>query len=499
MNIELINQLANALNNNQISYCHWKSNFFLSETMLGELDIDLLVDRKDLSAIWIILLELGFKSAVAKIGPEAPSIYHFFGCDHQTGQLIHVHLFSSVLTGESLVKTHLLPFESMLLENVYTINQIKVASKPAELVLFIIRYFIKYGSWLDLLYLIGTSKSTKAELNWLQSNGNMSESLVLLNKYCPMIDQQLFLACVDAIDNNGSFLKKILLAQRVRNHLRVYAKYSLPSLAIAYLKILGEKLIRTLDGNKKNKMLRTGGAVIAFVGPEATGKSTLVSESKQWLGQVFATSMIHAGKPPSSWVTAPINTLLPLVRSIWPKLRTSRLDGYVTVSDEYPTPLKTKGVSGLIYALRSVSLAWDRQQLLVRARKLAANGEIIICDRYPSETIGAMDSPRLEENAAGKGLVGRIYNWLAQLEQHFYRQIPPPDAVLQLKVSIETAKKRNQERIKIGKETDEYLESRHRQSQEWYLSGTKYIRSIDTELPLAETILNVKKSIWEVL
>ncbi len=499
MTIELINRLITTLNDEHVTYCHWKSNFTLSETLSGEIDLDLLVDRKCLSQTLVILGNLGFKAAAIKVGMEPASIYHYYGFDYVTGQLVHAHLFSSILTGESFVKSHLLPFEIMMFENVYRIDQMKVASKPAELVLFVLRNFIKYGSLLDLVYVARESDSIKAELNWLQEGRDLSESLTLLNRYCPVIDERLFIQCVEALDTRASLFKKMLLAQHVRSSLRIYAKHSPFSLASAYFQLLWEQGIRRLSGNKKNKMLRAGGMVISFVGPEATGKSTLVSESKKWLGQAFAIRAIHAGKPPSSWITAPVNLVLPWVRSILPRLRTSRLEGHVFVDDGVLTPPKIEGLSGLVYALRSVGLAWDRRQLLVKARYLAANGEIIICDRYPSETIGAMDSPRLQENAIKEGTIGIVYNWLAHLEQRFYKQIPPPDAVLQLKVSVETAKRRNQERIKIGKETDAYLESRHRQSREWHMSGTKYISVIDTELPLKETILNVKKSIWELL
>ena len=107
--------------------------------------------------------------------------------------------------------------------------------------------------------------------------------------------------------------------------------------------------------------------------------------------------------------------------------------------------------------------------------------------------------PTASVAASARGLPSLIHNRLARLESRLYQQIPPPDAVLQLKVSVETAKRRNQERVKVGKESDEYLESRHRQSRDWHKAGTKYLFVIDTELPLPETILNVKKSIWEIL
>lgn len=499
MSIGIIDQLVETFNNKNICYCHWKSNFSLAESMSGDLDLDLLVDRKELSASQDILLKLGFKLALTKIGQDVPGIYHYYGFDQEYGQLVHIHLFSSVLTGESYVKTHLLPFDRMLLENVYKIGQIKVTSKPAELVVFIVRHFIKYGSPLDLIHLARNSASVNSELNWLQEDGDVTQSLTLLKKYCPVIDEQLFLQCVSALRENQSLLKRITLAQRIRRRLQIYKKYSALGYLAAYFQLAGEQILRRTRGIKRNKLLNTGGAVIAFVGPEATGKSTLVGESRDWLGKVFVTRKIHAGKPPSSWVTFPINIVLPWARSLWPRMRTSRLEGHVSADDDELALNKTGGFSGLIYALRSVSLAWDRKQLLVKARKSAANGEIVICDRYPSETIGAMDSPRLEEISTGNAKISKIYNYLARLEKKIYRQIPPPDAVLQLRVSVETAKKRNQERIKAGKESDAYLESRHRQSREWNMAGTKYVVPIDTELPLIETILNVKQNIWEIL
>jgi thymidylate kinase len=109
-----------------------------------------------------------------------------------------------------------------------------------------------------------------------------------------------------------------------------------------------------------------------------------------------------------------------------------------------------------------------------------------------------MDSPHLREIPQG-GIIAAIYNWLVDLEHRLYKQIPAPDIVLRLKVSIETAKRRNRERIKADKESAAYVESRHRQNQEWHRSATKYIHDIDTEKPLAETVLSIKNTIWRSL
>jgi thymidylate kinase len=496
---EVVNSLFETLNCKGVVYCHWKSNFSLPQAISGEMDLDLLVDRNSLPQVVAILTELGYKSAIVKWEPATPSISHYYGLDPQTGQLVHVHLFGNILTGESFVKGYLFPFEQMLFEDGYYLDQIKLPSKPAELVLFVLRTFIKYGSLLDLIYLLRKPESVREELHWLQADSDTSEALSLLEKYCPAIDEQLFMRCIDTLNGDNSLFKRVILAQHVRRRLHIYEKHTSLQRGLAYAQLLWGQLQRRLNRNAKNKMLSAGGAVVAFVGPEATGKSTLVSECERWLGDVFAVRAVHAGKPPSSWLTIPVNGFIPLARRLLPKLRTTRLEGHGSAVNATQSHPNIEGLPSLIHALRAVILAWDRWQLLRKVRRLAANGEIVICDRYPSEAVGAMDSRRLQENPTKDGVIVTIYNWLARLEDRLYQQIPPPDIVLRLKVSVEIAKKRNRERIKPGKESDAYLESRHRQSQDWHMSGTKYVYEINTQQPLVETILCVKKAIWKSL
>jgi thymidylate kinase len=493
----LVDHLVDTLNREEIVYSHWKSNIDLAQATAGRTDLDLLVDRDSLSQALTVLSHLGFKAAVARWGANPPSIRHYYGLDPDTKQLVHVHLFSRVLTGESYLKSHLFPFEAMLLENAYYSDQVRVTCKPAELVLFTLRMFVKYGSLLDLVSLRRKAESLKAEVRWLQNGGDLSEALSLLREHCLVIDEQLFVTCVETLDSDSPLIRRMILAQQVRRRLKVYAKHTFFKRLLAYIQVLWAEVRRRLGTKQKNKVLQAGGAVIAFVGADATGKSTLVAETGRWLGDTFTVQIIHTGKPPSSWLTAPVNVVLFLVRSLISLQRTSRLEGQTFSNGSSPTQHEFRGLSSLAYALRAISLAWDRRRFILRARRLAAEGEIIICDRYPSRIVGAMDSPRLEEEQLKTGPVATIYNRLAQLEKRLYKQIPPPDIALKLKVSLETAKKRNRERSE--REGDAYLEARHRQSQDWHMPGTRSVYDIDTEQTIEETICNVKKAIWKSL
>jgi thymidylate kinase len=493
----LVDCLADTFNREGIVYCHWKSNIALAQATAGMIDLDLLVDRRFLPQALAILSKLGFKAAAAKWGANPTSIGHYYGLDPDTKQLIHVHLFSRVLTGESYVKSHVFPFEAMLLENVYYSGAIRVTSKPAELVLFTLRMFIKYGSLFDLVSLRRKSESITSELRWLRSGGNLSEALSLLKNYCPVIDEQLFVKCVETLDGDHSLFARMMLAQQVRRRLKVYAKYTFLKRLLAYAQMLWAEVQRRLRTKQQNKVLQAGGAVIAFVGADATGKSTLVTETGRWLGDTFAVAVIHTGKPPSSWLTAPLNLVLAFGRRAGSSQRINHLKSQKTFSDSSLALHSFRGVSSLLYALRVISLAWDRQQLILKSRRRAAEGEIIVCDRYPSRVIGAMDSPCLVEESLKTGPLVAIYNGLARLEKQLYAQIPPPDIVLRLRVSLDTALQRNRERDQQDRAG--YLEARHRQSQEWQMPGIRCIYEIDTEQSLEDTICKVQEAIWESL
>lgn len=493
----LIKRLAKELQTQGVSYCHWKSNINLRESLEAEGDLDFFVGHESVPAFLKIIDRLGFKAAKIRYGPETRGVTHHYGFDAETGKLVHVHLFTNIITGESFVKSHSFPFEKMLLENCDRMGPLAVLSKRAELVVFVLRTFIKYGSLPDMLRLFGKSRDLRKELLWLLNNEDIGNSLALLHEHCPAISESLFLSCVGAINENHSFITKVLLAFRVRKRLRGFAEYTFITRAFAYAGVLLAKFRCVLKGNLKNKTLQSGGAVIAFVGADATGKSTLVAETERWLGKVFAVRKVHVGKPPTSMLTVLFNVTLPLVRRLLPQLRRSQIQ--TQLHDKAASQDGLKGTSSPLYGLRALTLAWDRYRLLRKVTRAEERGELIICDRYPSELTGAMDSPRLEEKLGRSGLKSRLLNWLARRERDLYNRMPPPDIAVKLSVSLEVAKKRNQERIKGDKDTDEFIESRHRSAREWQKDGTKHSFEISTDNSLADTILNTKKAIWESL
>jgi len=157
--------------------------------------------------------------------------------------------------------------------------------------------------------------------------------------------------------------------------------------------------------------------------------------------------------------------------------------------------VKTNGLS-FFYAVRAVALAWDRFKLIKKVMNYKKKGNIIICDRYPSNKTGAMDSPRLLETKANpKGIKNKIFNSMVLQEKKLYSKMPPADIVIKLKVSLSTARQRNSQRE--DRDEDDFIKSRHQKSHNWDRDDVPKIIEIDTDQTLPETILALKNNIWE--
>lgn len=493
----LSTRLFDELNQHEIVYCHWKSNELLAEGLRGETDLDIFAERSSFTPTIAILLNLGFKQAEVRWGPRTPGVLHFYAFDPCANDLIHVHLYSRLMTGESLVKSHVLPCEAMLLEGSERIGNVQVPTKEAEAALCVLRSFIKNGSLLHTwLHGRGRTPDEPSEF-WFADEGVKAEAAYeVLQQHSGAIDKRLFLKCFRALAEDWPALNKWMLGLQMRRCMRGCARHTYFGRLTSYCGLIVTKLRRFACGKTKNKVLNSGGAVIAFIGGDATGKSTLVNETKRWLGGTFAVRVAHVGKPSATWLTMPLSIWLPLARRIFPGQRHQTRQAAEALAKKSKQQDKPKHGTSLLYALRAVALAWDRSKLLRKVHRQAGAGEIVICDRYPTDTPGGPDGPRLRECGDTQSW---LLNFLARTEHRLYARNAPPDVVLRLHVSIETAKQRNQLRTKLDKHSDEDLVIRHQKVRAWKNTGAKVVREIDTEANLDQTILSVKESIWESL
>jgi thymidylate kinase len=487
-----VHRLIEQLNSKGVRYCHWKSNLALPQALAGETDIDLLIHRQDADCFRVILGQLAFRPAITTDGEAFPAVEHYYALDEMSGILVHVHAYFRVITGESLAKNYRLPIEEMLLQNLRFVDGVPLPTKSAELVIFTVRMMLKHTSIMELLLLARYWGHVQQEIEWLLDGGAVAETMSLVKCWLPTLDPDLVAECIAALRRPAPLPRRVILGHQLRAQLGFYARHSALRAWLGEAQKFSILLFRRLTRPQKGMKPRNGGAVIAFVGSEATGKSTLLAEMNGWLGEHFAVDQIHVGKPKATLVSALPNVVLPVLRARFPTQRSTHVEAQQAdhadaegAQTSYPLP----------FAIRSVLLAHDRRALLAAAYRRAANGTIVLCDRYPSALAGAPDSPQLAHcpSAAQSFALRRL---LTTLEARLYRAIAPPDLVIYLSAPLEVTLARNASRDK--KEPEEYVRRRHARSANLVFGRTPVCR-IDTAQPFEQTVLAVKQAIWNAL
>jgi len=494
-----VHELLEAMARERVRYCHWKSNFVLAQTVAGETDIDVLVDRSQAVTFRRLMAELRFHPAGSMKGRNFPSVEHYYALDEPSGVLAHVHVYFRVMTGESLAKNYHLPIEEMLLKDTREVESVRVPTPGAELVVFTIRMMLKHTALVELLLMARgkTRRQLVEEASWLTQRAPgagdpREEAVALARTWLPALDPELFSACLKALTTPTSMGRRVLLGRRLRRQLRGYSRHGAWRARLSGVSAFASLFWHRIFGSLRDKSLVSGGAVIAFVGPEASGKSTLLAALNHWLDEDLAVTRLHAGKPPSTLLTLLPNLAVPLLRRLFPAARTTHIEAEYAAPERLERPASGQS---LLFAVRSVLLAYDRRSLLVRAFRQAANGTIVLCDRYPPQGVGAPDGPQLSRfpEAAGGSAARRA---LANLEARLYREIPPPDMVVQLAVPLEVAVQRNATRGK--REPEDYVRLRHSLIANLDF-GTAPVKRLLTDKPVAETVLEAKRALWSAL
>ncbi|MCK4440571.1 MAG: hypothetical protein KAU90_01100, partial [Sulfurovaceae bacterium] len=438
--------LIDELNKENIKYCHWKSNLLLYDALDGYDDLDLLVSRDDIYKFERLISQLGFKEASNK-NISFSSIKHFYGFDDISGEILHLHIYYQVKTGPSWTKSIHFDFENYILDNIIIHESgMPIPQKHIELVIFIFRIMLKQSKINEFILVNREYERTLNEIIYLQNGADKDKVREFLESYFSNISQKEFYGYIDII-RNSSKIKKYLTGKKVLKKLKDYRYMS--SLEENYINI-SQLFYRSFNKLffKQKKKIHSSGTLIVIAGLDATGKTTITHDLKKWLGKNFTLSLVHFGKPSSTLITYPFNLLIKLIR------REASNDSSLKSSIQQDTP------KPFIYLIRQVILAYDRHSLMKKYWRKTSSGEIVILDRYKSEDYGVMDSRRLNPvHYSGIKLK------LAELENHLYDTMPIPDILFYLTVPVEVAVQRNHDRIKEGKESEEFIILRHKQNK----------------------------------
>jgi thymidylate kinase len=478
--------LCETLKAEEIDYCHWKSNAALDRSANGENDLDLLVSRADVQCFINTLYKFGFKEAHDLQDDQLPGVLDFYGYDEISGQFVHVHTHFQLVLGQDFTKNYRLPIERLYLDSAIQGDLFRLPTLEFEFVVFIIRMVLKHSTVDAILMRHGSlSTSERCELEFLLSPITLEKSCVLLEQHLPFIDRSLFKACVETLQSGCSPWKRIRVGQQLQNKLRSCARR--PQMVDVFLKLwrrLKQPVLSRLHLRAPGKRMASGGLMIAVLGGDGSGKTTVVNELYQKFSEEFDVIKVHLGKPSWSWMTILIRGILKIGRSLgfYPFTKEGSEPSLDTTSPLFP---------GYPWLIREVCTARDRYLDYRRARRCATNGGLVICDRFPLQEIKIMDGPQVERVTRGMK-TNSLIKFLARVEEQYYQQIMLPDLLIVLRADPE---------ICVQRKTDETPDSVRARSQEiWNLNwcGTP-AHVIDAGKSKSEVLSEVLNLVWSHL
>lgn len=480
----LVEEVMTRLEQNEIAYCCLDNGYPAARARSEGLS--LLVEKADEAEARRLLGELGFKEVPEGARPSDRAAPAYFGLDRSTGELVWVRLGTEAAFRIGPTSGYRLPLEDLLLTEVQRRGLARIPTFESALILFVLRTVTE--GWAD------TADEVRAEVRWLASRCSMEEVLRLVDLHCPWLGRAHFLEGLHALYEGASRIAQLRLSWRLRRTLRRRSEGGWlrggPAAGTSWLS--GQ----STAGAGTPRTLPSGGVVVALVGPDATGKSTLASDVVNLLRPHLRVDRVHLGKPPPSPWTWGVNMgvrVLQTVRGRRPRWKPKALEAPGAQSG------RRVGLATLLYAVRAVALAYDRRRALLRAVRLARQGAVVVCDRYPNQVVGAMDGPRLPADGPVRGVLSVPYHFLARREQRLYDRLPPPDVLIRLSVSIEEARRRNREREKADKHTEAELEERHSLPPVAWPVREDRVKHVDTGRPLDESRLSVRRAVWAAL
>jgi thymidylate kinase len=486
-----------------IGYCHWKSNEHLGPATRGETDLDVLVNRSDSLRVSHILAETGYKRFSAPAESAHAGIEDYLGLDEETGKLVHLHLHYRLILGEKFLKGYRVPWERVLLSGrvLDPLTGLHTSAPEAELLLLAVRAALKLRSR-DRL---GAGHRSPArgddvlrEFRWLADRVDPERLRALAVELLGPAGEPPMMEILET----GLTWRGLLRLQRaIEPVMRPYRAFS-PAEARA-LRWKHEWLVRWNRLRQRvcstRRALRLGsprgGLVIAFLGADGSGKSTLTKAVGSWLGWKLEVLPLYFGygDGPVSLVRRPLRLLQNwYARGLLAKpVEGGGVPAGTSASSSVPGWRSApKAVWRMLYAWSIVSEKRSRIRQAQRARHL---GWIVIADRYPQAQIKALsDGPLLESWAGHRWPALRI---IARWEEEAYRSMEAvaPDLVIKLHVSPA---------VSVGRKSDATTESLGRRAdtvRRIRFPESTRVLDIDADQPLDTVVSRVKRGVWEAL
>ena len=487
-----------ALEEQGIRYLHFKSNTNLRDSFEGRGDFDVLADPRELPAIERILLDHNGKRHNPVRFGQYPGVDNWLIMDPETGMIYHLHLHYQLATGKKLLKDYVLPWNDLLFDTARKDPEygIYITDPSLELIMLSVRSVLKsrFPDWLKArmgMYHLYSSLSKERKDLQQKADWNQTESylrLLFAERDVPVLLEILRKEKTDSADFRrltGIVRRRMKINRRfgklMSNFLSAYYRFRDLWSKVRSRKLGGCPLIK--------KTPHSAGLIIAFVGVDGAGKSTVTKEICSWIGKKIECKRFYMGVGDGK-TTVLGDTLK----------KANRMAGDRGKNVEQGKKLRlTSNPIGYLRKLMKVVLICDVEKNNVKKIRMMhryrLNGGISVLDRYPQiEKAAQNDGPKIPRYMELFG--DTAFMRRCQRRENKYLSIVreiKPDLVFRLNVSAETSMARKPDQIDI-----EHFRKKSEELKQITFQNANII-DIDAEQPYAEELLQIKKILWKYI
>ena len=341
---------------------------------------------------------------------------------------MHVHAHYQLVLGDDITKNFWLP--SSAVPGVLDPGGLFLPAPEFELAVLVLRLVLKHATWDAMLQMRGAlAASERRELAWLEAATDWDAVQGVVREHLPFV-MDVWPLCRRAVEPGcrATVRASLALTHALQRLCAAGAARARSTLRLVRRVTWGGK--RYLLRKPTRKRLVAGGAVVALVGGDGAGKSTAVEGVSSWLSRAFVVERVHLGRPPQSLTTLTVKGALVTGHEVglFPELAEP-----TTPPDDLTRPPSTAWLTWHTLTAR------DRYRLYARARRVAANGGMVVCDRFPLTELRSMDGARTTWAEGMPGL-SRLVSRLVRLEA---RYTPPSAGPTSWPSSVSTRRSRS--------------------------------------------------------
>lgn len=473
--LSIFKDLFSKWHGHNIQYCNWKGTAKIEEGLEGLSDADVLVSLGQKGLVESILVGCGFVKVNTQPYCKYSDIYDWIGNDARTGKLVHIHLHYRMIAGHPGIMEYSLPWSEQVLssrvllgDSVYTVNP------NWELLIFLTRLGLEFPNKKIDKKRYRLTESALKEFNFIQTGCSDNDVSILFSDIYGEIGVELKEVAYkkELTKSDFVFLKRTFVtvfSNRVSNLL-----YTIRSQVKTFIHIYVEPRFDFCKSMYLKKYFDNG-IVIAFMGQDGSGKSTVSKDINKWLSWKLEAKRFYLGSGEHF--------------NPWEKRLGNRL------------ALKS---GGLVKAIRAILSFRQIKKIsdyscrnLKTAFKYRDKGGIALLDRYPqTQFAGINDGPKIRTSVLPKvknsRFLSAIATWYAAREEKKLAEAVKlqPDIVFKLMLPPEESIRRK------PKENYESVCRKHEIMKQLAFPQSK-VYEIDATMPYEEELILIKNIIWK--